>query len=210
MRYGFSDANVQLKSTGKAGWIWSENKLVDGPRSLPVPGISRVWRIDLLLVPCTLMMDPRGNMAAPQHTLHSNNSVIRSSGTTRQGSLLTSCQSSPFLSTSFRLDKPSQTQFLSCQRLPLYLTAPLFACFSIQKARCRSVFQLHQGASVFWEYSAWGVLNYLAILISWLYVRGSELEVHFPAEFSSNPNQTPEVFSTAWKLQTGEFDQVWS
>ncbi len=112
-----------------------------------MPGISRVWRIDLLLVPCTLMMDPRGNMAAPQHTLHSNNSVIRYSGTTRQGSLLTSCQSSPFLSTSFRLDKPSQTQFLSCQRLPLYLTAPLFACFSIQKARCRSVFQLHQCSS---------------------------------------------------------------
>jgi len=37
------------------------------------------------------------------------------------------------------------------------------------------------------------------------------LEVHFPAEFSSNPNQTPEhltkVFRIDEKLKAGEFDQ---
>lgn len=89
-------------------------------------------------IPCTLMMDPRdeATMAAPQHTFHSNNTVIRSSGTTGQGSVLTSCLSSPSLSTSFshhhKLSVPELSQTPSFR---MYLTACLFIYFSICKRR---------------------------------------------------------------------------
>lgn len=102
------DASVQLlKLTGMVGWRRASKDLSQCWRHWDFQSVEK----GSTPIPCILMMDPRdeGTTAAPKHTFHSNNTVIRSSGTTGQGSVLTSCQSSPSLSTSFSLETPSQT-----------------------------------------------------------------------------------------------------